>query len=305
MGNDGTRFLPRTYRGGSYEVTIQPDRSIKVKQGDWLSKYSMAIYGDFNHINQFYRKNGGSYQTIIDKDRIEVGETLYHPGKLPGEPQTGKPGTAPIGISPPGNTPPVDDGQPKSSNAALFLKWLYERFVKTDYQVTGTGGGDLSFSFVTAQYATICIEKKSVAVQTWFHALAGGLTLGWPSEGFSIGGSFSTTHFPSAGAVVRFAWRTSLDISDFRHGIVVLEFGANFFVGGAVSVVVFGLQFPGILLKGIFNYFVNQDLNQLRSAFDRTAPAGCLLLAGGNAGIPGASVAGRVGAMYDRGYFGI
>lgn len=305
MGSDGIRFLPRTFRGGGYEVTIQADRSIKVRPGDWLSKYSMAIYGDFDHIDRFYRKVGGNYQTILNKDRIEVGETLYHPGKLPGEPASGNPGTAPIGISPPGGLPPVEDGQPKSSNVALFLKWFYERFVKTDWKVTGTGGGDLSFSFLTAQYATICLEHKPLAVQTWFHALAGGLTLGWPSEGFSMGGSFSTTHFPSAGTVVRFAWRSSLSLNDFRHGIVVLEFGANFFVGGAASIVIFGIQFPAILLKGIFDFFVTQNWSQLRSAFERTAPNGCLLLAGANAGIPGASVAGRVGAMYDRGYIGI
>ena len=92
-------FLPRTFRGGGYEVTINGDRSILVRQGDWLSKYSKAIYGDFDHINNFKRKFGHRYQDIQNVNLIQTGETLYHPGPLPGEsmipPGEGDAGTAP------------------------------------------------------------------------------------------------------------------------------------------------------------------------------------------------------------------
>jgi hypothetical protein len=37
-------------------VTIDGDRSISVKQGDWLSKYAMAIYGDFDRIDNSARR---------------------------------------------------------------------------------------------------------------------------------------------------------------------------------------------------------------------------------------------------------
>jgi len=58
-------FRPKTFRNGGCEVTINGDRPVNVKQGDWLSRYSMAIYGDFDH--------------------IDTGHLLYHLDTLPGE----------------------------------------------------------------------------------------------------------------------------------------------------------------------------------------------------------------------------
>src|SRR5262249_1123434 len=78
-------FLPKTFRGGGHEVTINGDRSINVKQGDWLSKYSMAIYGDFDHIDKFCKKNGSLYEAIKDKSLVKPGDILYHLDPLPGE----------------------------------------------------------------------------------------------------------------------------------------------------------------------------------------------------------------------------
>jgi hypothetical protein len=36
-------FLPKTFRGGGCKVTVHGDRSINVKQGDWINRHSMAI----------------------------------------------------------------------------------------------------------------------------------------------------------------------------------------------------------------------------------------------------------------------
>ena len=306
--NTATSFLPRSYSQGGYNVTINADRSIKVRPGDWLSKYSMAIYGNFDHVDAFWRKDDeGNFYEIIDKDLIDAGETLYHPGPLPNEPPGGSPGVAPPVRGTPGGKQPL-----RPRNVSDFLQWLKQRFVTTDWRVSGTGGGDLALSVVTIQYATIGIVKKSVAVETWFHAIAGGLTIGFPFEGFptSGGGSFSTTHFPSIGTIVRFAWRRELSLSDFRHGIIVLELGGNLATavgagpGGSVALVIFGIQFPAILLMAIGQYFRDGNVSGLQNGFNRTAPAGVAILAGGTVGLPGVSVAGRAGAMYDRGYFG-
>ena len=88
-------FLPKTFTGGGYQVTVNADRSILVKQGDWLSKYSMAIYGDFvdPHIRKFKRREklpDGRYvfKDVIPANLIRTGETLYHPDRLPGEQDT-------------------------------------------------------------------------------------------------------------------------------------------------------------------------------------------------------------------------
>ena len=93
-------FLPKTFRGGGYEVTIKADRSIVVRPGDWLSKYSKAIYGNFDHVNDFNRKVGNQYKAIENVNLIHVGETLYHPGPLPGEPATSPVPGAPVPVAP-------------------------------------------------------------------------------------------------------------------------------------------------------------------------------------------------------------
>ncbi|QDV39026.1 hypothetical protein [Tautonia plasticadhaerens] len=294
--------MSRIYSNGGYSVTVQDDRSIKVKPGDWISKYASAIYGDpLANWDRFKRKYKNSYADIVDPNRIFAGETIYHPGPLPGEPVT-----APVigpGPVPGDDTPPL-----RSDFASQLIDWLMSTFIRTDWEVTGTGGGDLSLTFLTGQYATIGITKKSVAVTTWFHALAGGLTVGWPSEGFSVGGSFSTVQFPSLGTILRSPFRRQLTIDDFRHWVIVLEGGANFWFvvgGGSFSLLLFGVTVPVLLLKQIDSFLRYGNLAALRVAFQRFSPSGVAILGGGTLGIPGASVACRGGFMYDRGYFGI
>lgn len=64
---------------GPYSVKVSHMGAIQVKQGDWLSKYSAAIYNDFFHIHEFGRRNpDGFVFPVDDVDRIFVGETLYH-----------------------------------------------------------------------------------------------------------------------------------------------------------------------------------------------------------------------------------
>lgn|SRR5262245_23773575 len=67
--------MPNTYPGG---LVINDDGSLIVKPGDSLSKYSQAIYGDFNHIDEFYLSKANPPAEIINKDLITVGQTLYY-----------------------------------------------------------------------------------------------------------------------------------------------------------------------------------------------------------------------------------
>lgn len=295
-------ILPHTFRGGGYDVTVNADRSIKVRQGDWLSKYSMAIYGNFDHIDKFWKKNGSLYEEIKNKNLIKTGDTLYHPDPLPGEPAVA-PGED-IG----GSKPPL-----LSKHAADFLNWIHRTFIKTEWEVEGTGGADLSLTIWTIQYATIGLKNTRPRLDptpqiTWYHALATGLTAGWPSEGFTAGGSFSVTDFYSKGAILRAPWRRALTVDDFRHGAIFLEFGANFWFvvgGGSLMLVIFGFAAPYLVIGEIFRFFRTGDLRALQAAFFKGAPNGVAIIGGATVGIPGASVAGRLGFMYDRGYWGI
>ena len=61
-----------------YEVLVSDNGAIKVKPKDWLSKYSMAMYGTPLRVREFARKHGGALQPITNLDLIIAGETLYH-----------------------------------------------------------------------------------------------------------------------------------------------------------------------------------------------------------------------------------
>ncbi|HJQ55400.1 MAG TPA: hypothetical protein VJ890_00750 [Vineibacter sp.] len=68
-------------------MTVNADRSIIVKPGDWLSKYTMAIWGDYTepHIKAFKRKINGVLSRIDNPNLIKAGETLFVTSQLPGE----------------------------------------------------------------------------------------------------------------------------------------------------------------------------------------------------------------------------
>jgi hypothetical protein len=61
-----------------YSVMVEDDGAIKVAPRDWLSKYSMAIYGTPLHVHEFARKRGGALRPIENVDLIHTGEVLYH-----------------------------------------------------------------------------------------------------------------------------------------------------------------------------------------------------------------------------------
>jgi hypothetical protein len=64
---------------GAYSVSIADDGKITVKAGDWLSKYSAAIYkGDTSKVHEYGRLKAGKMEPVADVNRIMAGETLYH-----------------------------------------------------------------------------------------------------------------------------------------------------------------------------------------------------------------------------------
>jgi hypothetical protein len=66
-------------RDGRYHVDVGDDGAIKVKHGDWLSKYSAAIYGNYWNIHAFARKNrNGHLVPVANPNLIHTGETIYH-----------------------------------------------------------------------------------------------------------------------------------------------------------------------------------------------------------------------------------
>lgn len=71
--------LPGFHKRGRFEVHIADDGAIHVKSGDWLSKYSVALYNDFTHVREFGRKDRyGIVEPVADVNKIRAGEILYH-----------------------------------------------------------------------------------------------------------------------------------------------------------------------------------------------------------------------------------
>lgn len=78
---------PGTFSRDRYSVTIAEDGKILVRKDDWLSKYSWALYGDYDTLNVFVRGNPDltsatqeikGIKEIDDVDLIKTNEYLIH-----------------------------------------------------------------------------------------------------------------------------------------------------------------------------------------------------------------------------------
>jgi hypothetical protein len=66
-------------KDGKYKVDVADNGVIKVKHGDWLSKYSAAIYDNYWNIHVFARKDrSGKLVPVANPNLIHSGETIYH-----------------------------------------------------------------------------------------------------------------------------------------------------------------------------------------------------------------------------------
>ena len=82
LARNASKYLTKEtmyYQHGRYRVEVGNDGIVQVRPGDWLSKYSAAIYNDFTTIRVFARRDkSGSPTPIRDVNLIYAGETLYH-----------------------------------------------------------------------------------------------------------------------------------------------------------------------------------------------------------------------------------
>jgi peptidoglycan hydrolase-like protein with peptidoglycan-binding domain len=79
--NEPALVSPKTYVRGyrdMYKVEVGIDGRIFVQPGDWVSKYSAAMYGDYWHIQEFGRMENGQMTRLANPDMIRAGEVIYH-----------------------------------------------------------------------------------------------------------------------------------------------------------------------------------------------------------------------------------
>src|SRR5438874_1160498 len=78
-GPHGEVVVTKMYTNFRYKLTMRTNGAIQVQLGDWLSKYSAAIYNDFAHIHEFGRMDAsGNLRRVQNVNRIFTGETIYH-----------------------------------------------------------------------------------------------------------------------------------------------------------------------------------------------------------------------------------
>lgn len=229
-------FLPHTFDRGGYKVTVDRDRSIKVKEGDWLSKYSMAIYGDFDHIDKFKIVVDGNYARVPNPDLITTGDILYHPDPLPREPAR-----FPAGFPVPG--PPL-----QAKYVREFLRTVKQRYNVSPWRVEmESGRGDPHIS--TTHRLRFTKPGSSVLFKTQLYDTLGT----WVEH---CDGLYST-RMHEYGTILTVG-DAQLTREERRSRFLLLDFGRNLcYAGrGPVSLVLFSWNFePVDLLYEMVKYF--------------------------------------------------
>lgn len=285
--------MSRTFTNGGYTVTVSDDRSILVKPGDWISKYAAAIYGDpMANWRRFKKKVGSQYVDLLDYNRIEVGQLIYHPGPLPGE--TMYPGQ-PIGRQP---TPgaPGQDGMLVPERLVQFLRFMKQWISPVnDWTFKGSSGIDLSAAIFAAHYMRLEATHLSEPEPYVFHAVAAGLGAG--PEDIAASMAISPPDMWGAGFIGKCmtAGRT-LSADEICGNYVVLDFSVGLLVGASFSLLIFGFNLPPqALVRTISRYLRGEPENIviLPSLFQ-----GACVMLGSNLSTPNFGVSIKVGMMH-------
>ena len=290
--------MSRTFSNGVYSVTVNDDHSIRVRPGDWISKYSAAIYGD-PKINwkRFKRKDStGRFIDLVDPNKIVTGETLWHPDPLPGE-RPGRRPAAPIGVRPPES--PVPPGEIDPYRVRQFFQLLKQWLCPVnDWTFETSAGVDLSASIFAGHYCAIKAQKAGDPEPTWFHAVAVGLGLGPEDFAGSISISPPDDTFWNPGFVGKFptAGRT-LSADEICGNYIVFDASAGFMIGGSVFALAVRVQ-----------HALARD-----PALDRPIPArrrglagdpraftGAVVMGGGNWSSPNLGISCKLGWMHRK-----
>jgi len=298
-----SNFLPHRFTNGGYQVMVNADRSILVKQGDSLSKYSMAIYGNFKNIDRFFRKEDGWLKKVVDenKDLIITGESLYHPDPLPKEP------------------PKEDDGTQPPLQALYvsdFFRWIKREFrPTTEWAVDANGMANFAASFFREGGSGTIGIKRVVPwlpptvqpVTNWYHALCDGSLY---DRDKVMDGLFSPIWFGNPGCLLQpfRSWgggTAGSSFPDFSGSAVVIEAGPNiasFTDGRSVTAVMFGRWLSNFTLEDALDRIFRQgQRGTLEAMFLNTPGAGVALVAGRSRNLPGIGLAAACAVINEAG----
>jgi hypothetical protein len=300
---------PDTFTRDGHTVAIAEDGKIQVKKDDWLSKYSWALYGNYDTLDVFVRPNPaltsasqpiGGIKQIEDVDLIKTGEYLIHEptyfywaekrGKQPyprprRRPNYPKPGPG----APPGN-------QLDPSRVTQFFEFLHRWLCPvTDWDIQGSTGVDLSVSLFAGSGCDISAQRDGDPQPTVFRAVSAGVGIGPEDIGASI--SYSPPDFWSEGFIGKFVWAgRTLSVDEISGGFMLIDFSFGFPIGWSMGLMLFGYKNPFHPLQTLWRYFrgTSDSLSFVPMC------KGALFRYGLNATTPNLGVSGKLGYMYQK-----
>jgi hypothetical protein len=295
---------PGTFTRGGNSVTIAEDGKILVQRNDWLSKYSYALYGDYETLDVFVRPNPPfrsatdeikGIKEIDNPDRIETGEYLIHvPTWFSFAEKRGKP--RPKRPYWPRPVPADPDNRLDVDRLKYFLRYLKQWFLPvTDWEFVTSSGADLSFSWFTAHYVGLGLKRPFDAAPIWFYAVGAGVNVGL--EDFGIGGSVSRPSMPSIGYVGKSPLvGLSLSPVEIAGTYLLLDVSAGEGIGASAAIMFFGFNNPvDAMIRNAVRYFrgIGGDWPILPSLCH-----GAVVMAGLNATTPNIGVTIKGGYMH-------
>ena len=255
---------PGTFTRDGYSVTIAEDGKIRVRENDWLSKYSRCLYGDYETLDVFVRPDPPLYapvqeikgiKEIEDVDQIKTGEFLIHvPTYFHWAGKRGRPRFPRTPPKDPKDDPPKDGVDP--SRLEDFRRFLKKWFCPmNDLEFKGSGGIDLSAWIFTGHYCSIGVQRTNQPPPTWFHALGAGLNVG-PED---VAGSITVTPFdmPSKGWVGKSVLvGGTLSFDEICGNYLLVDFSGGIYLGGSIAFLFFGFNsVPQAILRNAVRWF--------------------------------------------------
>ncbi len=299
--NTATPVGPGTFTRDSHGVTIAEDGKILVRKDDWLSKYSWALYGDYDTLDVFVRPSPAfnspfdkisGIKEIDDPDRITTGEYLIH------EPTyfnwMEKRGT-PVKRNWAKPARPVKRGKRVDpSSLRKFLVWLKAMACPvTEWSFKGSDGADLNgFEFFNAHVVSIEAKRERDPESTWYYGAGGGLGLSLAPFSASV----SFPGFPSPGFIGKFPMAgASLSADEICGTYLAFEIAAGAVYGVSFTCLLFGIHLPPeILVRKMATLLGGEDLSW------RPFPMGMIVMAGATVTSPDFGGTLKVGVLHRR-----
>lgn len=241
------------YSNGGYSVIVNNDGSILVQPDDWLSKYSMAIYGDFNHIDRFLRRENGLYKEIENVDLIVAGETLYHKDVVYGE--SPDDGYVPPGIYPVPREPEIS---PKDLTKRVIEIFEYLGKIVcpvSDWQYKGSAGGSIGIDTegiklgVVGSLLEFMVGREGDPEPTRLRGASVGATGGVDFDFGPISFSIAPPSYASKGFIFKLPGAgATLSKDELEGGFVAFELSGSAVVGGSLTLILFGIQISDLFV---------------------------------------------------------